>query len=98
MYDTESVATLGKMIRAVRIHAGLTQADATALCGVSAPFLNGVERGKQTARIGGIFSICQGLGIQNPFGPSCLCRGAARDAHPKAAEPFDVRRSLAVLV
>ena len=68
MYDTESVAALGKMIRAVRIHAGLTQGDAAALCGVSAPFLNGVERGKQTARIGGIFSICQGLGIQIRLG------------------------------
>ena len=64
MIEIENVAGLGKMIRAVRIQAGLTQADAAALCGVSAPFLNGVERGKQTARIGGIFSVCHGLGIQ----------------------------------
>lgn len=43
--------------------AGLTQADAAALCGVSAPFLNNLERGKETARIGLVLVVCQGLGI-----------------------------------
>ena len=63
MESVHDTRQLGRMIRAVRIHAGLTQADAAALCGVSAPFLNGVERGKLTAQVGGIFAVCLGLGI-----------------------------------
>jgi transcriptional regulator with XRE-family HTH domain len=58
-----SVETIGKLIRAVRQQSGLTQADAAALCGVSAPFLNNLERGKPTAQIGLVLVVCQGLGI-----------------------------------
>jgi transcriptional regulator with XRE-family HTH domain len=63
MESVRDTRQLGRLIRAVRIHAGLTQADAAALCGVSAPFLNGIERGKPTAQVGGIFAVCRGLGI-----------------------------------
>jgi transcriptional regulator with XRE-family HTH domain len=63
MERINDVQQLGRMIRAVRIHAGLSQADAAALCGVSAPFLNGIERGKLTAQVGGVFAVCRGLGI-----------------------------------
>lgn len=59
---------LGVAIRAVRIAADLTQADAAALCGVSPPFLNGVERGKPTAQVGLILVVCRGLGIQMRLG------------------------------
>lgn len=55
---------LGQVIRAVRIQGGLTQGDAAALCGVSTPFLNGLERGKPTARLAGILRVCRGLGIR----------------------------------
>jgi transcriptional regulator with XRE-family HTH domain len=59
----DTTRTLGAVIRTVRIAADLTQADAAALCGVSAPFLNGLERGKPTAQVGLILAVCQGLGI-----------------------------------
>lgn len=59
-----NVKELGKVIRAVRIRAGLSQANAAALCGVSAPFLNGVERGKPTAQVGRVFDVCHALGIR----------------------------------
>jgi len=58
-----SSAELGAVIRGIRIAAGLTQADAAALCGVSAPFLNGLERGKPTARLELVLAVCCGLGI-----------------------------------
>jgi transcriptional regulator with XRE-family HTH domain len=54
---------LGRAVRAARIAAGLTQADAAGLCGVSAPFLNGLERGKENARLGLVLRVCRGLGI-----------------------------------
>ena len=63
-HPIDSTEELGRLIRAVRIQAGLTQVDAAALCNVSAPCLNGVERGKPTARIERIFAICRGLGIE----------------------------------
>jgi HTH-type transcriptional regulator/antitoxin HipB len=58
-----SSADLGRVVRAVRVASGLTQADAAALCGVSAPFLNGLERGKPTAQVGLVLAVCRGLGI-----------------------------------
>ncbi len=63
-YPIDTTEELGRLIRAVRIQAGLTQADAAGLCGVSAPCLNGMERGKPTARIERIFAVCRGLGIE----------------------------------
>lgn len=66
---------LGDLVRAVRIQAGLTQADAAALCGVSVPFMNGLERGKPTAQLGLALAVCASLGIDltaapaEPIGP-----------------------------
>ena len=72
-YGIADPTTLGAIIRAVRIGAGLTQHDAAELCGVSAPFLNGVERGKPTAQIGPILMVCTALGIRlEAAGPSPL--------------------------
>ena len=59
-----SVAELGEILRAVRKESGLTQKDAAALCNVSLPFLNGLERGKQTAQIGKALSVCRRFGIE----------------------------------
>ena len=59
-----NTATLGILIRSVRVASGLTQNDAAELCGVSAPFLNGVERGKATAQIDHVLQVCAALGIR----------------------------------
>ncbi len=67
MQDTMVVsdaAQLGAAIRAIRVAAGLAQADAAALCGVSAPFMSGLERGKPTAQLGLALVVCAGLGIR----------------------------------
>lgn len=59
-----SIAELGEMVRMVRKESGLTQRDAAALCNVSLPFLNGLERGKATAQIGKVLAVCQRFGIE----------------------------------
>lgn len=59
-----SVAELGKLVRAMRKESNLTQRDAAALCNVSVPYLNGLERGKVTAQIGKVLSVCQRFGIE----------------------------------
>jgi HTH-type transcriptional regulator / antitoxin HipB len=59
-----SAAELGRLIRTVRKEAGLTQQDAAALCNVSLPFLNGLERGKPTAQIGKVLAVCGRFGIE----------------------------------
>lgn len=59
-----TIADLGNMVRKVRKESGLTQRDAAALCNVSLPFLNGLERGKATAQIGKVLAVCQRFGIE----------------------------------
>jgi HTH-type transcriptional regulator / antitoxin HipB len=59
-----SVAELGRLVRMVRKESGLTQKDAAALCNVSLPFLNGLERGKPTAQIGKALDVCRRFGIE----------------------------------
>ena len=51
-------------MRQVRKESGLTQRDAAALCNVSLPFLNGLERGKATTQIGKVLAVCQRFGIE----------------------------------
>jgi len=63
-HPLSSPGELGRLIRAVRITSGLTQADTAALCDVSAPFLSELERGKPTARLEPILKVCAGLGIR----------------------------------
>lgn len=55
---------IGKVIRARRKADGLTQLDAAALCGVGARFLGELERGKETAQIGKVLRIVQGMGLE----------------------------------
>lgn len=59
-----STKEIGKAVRAKRKLDGLTQADAAALCGVGVRFLSELERGKETARIGKVIRILQGLGLE----------------------------------
>lgn len=59
-----SIRELGNIVRRVRKESGLTQRDAAALCDVSLPFLNGLERGKPTAQIGKALAVCQRFGIE----------------------------------
>jgi len=59
-----STKDIGIAIRAKRKTDGLTQADAAALCGVGARFLGELERGKETAQIGKVIRILQGLGLE----------------------------------
>ena len=54
---------IGNAIRAKRKADGLTQADAAALCGVGTRFLGELEHGKETAQIGKVLRILQGLGL-----------------------------------
>lgn len=54
---------LARCIRAVRVAAGLRQADAAALCGVSERFLNDLENGKPSAQLEQVLRVCKGLGI-----------------------------------
>ncbi len=59
-----SVGELGAVLREVRKESGLTQRDAAALCNVSLPFLNDLERGKPTAQIGKVLAVCVRFGIE----------------------------------
>lgn len=55
---------LGQAIRQSRRESGLTQREAAAYCNVSLPFLNEVEQGKPTARIGMVLEVCARFGIE----------------------------------
>jgi HTH-type transcriptional regulator / antitoxin HipB len=57
-------AELAALVRAVRVSSGMTQAEAAAFCGVSAPFLGGLEAGKPTAQLGLVLKVCRELGIR----------------------------------
>lgn len=59
-----SIRALGETVRQIRKESGLTQRDAAALCNVSVPFLNALERGKPTAQIGKVLIVCQRFGIE----------------------------------
>jgi len=68
-----SARELGACIRVARKQAGLTQADAAGLCGVSVPFFNAVENGKATAQIDKVLHVCRQLGVR-------VCAGLPGDA------------------
>jgi HTH-type transcriptional regulator / antitoxin HipB len=54
----------GKIIRQARKAAGLTQADAAALCAVSVPFLSHLESGKPTVQLNKALHVAAQLGVQ----------------------------------
>lgn len=69
-----SIKDIGDTIKAKRKRDGLTQADAAALCGVGARFLGELERGKETAQVGRVLRILQGLGLELQI----ACKGVKR--------------------
>ncbi len=54
----------GRMVREARRRAGLTQAEAAALCGVSTPFLSHLENGKATIQLDKALHVAAQLGLQ----------------------------------
>ena len=60
---------LGRAVRAARVAMKLRQAEAALLCGVGVRFLSDLERGKDTARLGSILKVVQGLGLALTIGP-----------------------------
>ena len=63
-HTVKNTHDIGRYINIARKNAKLTQHDAAALCGVSVPFFNAIENGKNTAQIGKVLHVCQQLGIQ----------------------------------
>ena len=57
------VKTLGRMLRSRRKALGLTQQEAGDEAGVGIVFVSQVERGKETAEIGKVFSLIAALGF-----------------------------------
>ena len=57
------VAALGKAIRARRKQLGLTQTELAAAARTSLRFVSEVERGKETARLAGVFRLLDALGL-----------------------------------
>jgi HTH-type transcriptional regulator / antitoxin HipB len=55
---------VGRIIRQARKAAGLTQADAAALCAVSVPFLSHLEGGKPTVQLNKALHVAAQLGVQ----------------------------------
>ena len=57
----------GRAVRDARKRAGLTQAEAAALCGVSAPFLSHLENGKATIQLEKALHVAAQLGLRLVF-------------------------------
>lgn len=57
----------GRAVREARKRAQLTQAEAAALCGVSAPFVSHLENGKTTIQLGKALHVATQLGLQLSF-------------------------------
>ena len=55
---------IGRLIRAVRGDASITQQDAAALCGVGSRFLSELERGKETIELGRALQVLERMGIE----------------------------------
>ena len=54
----------GSVVRQARKEAGLTQAEAVALCNISVPFLSHLENGKATIQLGKALHVATQLGTQ----------------------------------
>jgi HTH-type transcriptional regulator / antitoxin HipB len=55
---------LGRLVRQMRLEAGMDQATAAGLAGVGIRFLGDVERGKPTTRLGLVLQLLERLGLQ----------------------------------
>ena len=67
--SVSSVKDLGRAVREARIAMKLRQAEAALLCGVGVRFLSDLERGKETARLGPMLRVINGLGLALMLGP-----------------------------
>ena len=63
----QSVAEIGKRVRAARRSMGMTQQRFADLAGVGRRFLIELERGKSTLEIGRVLSVCKAAGIRLGF-------------------------------
>ena len=54
----------GQAVRVARNNAGLTQAEAAALCGVSVPFFSHLENGKPSIQMAKAFHVAEQLGLK----------------------------------
>lgn len=59
----QTVADLGRRIRAERKAQGLLQADLATAAGTSVRFIVEIEKGKPTARIGKVVDVLRQLGL-----------------------------------
>ncbi len=63
MADISDTAALGQVIRHARKQQNLTQEQLAALSGVGPRFLRELEHGKETSRIGLVFTVLGTLGL-----------------------------------
>lgn len=63
------VADLGAAIRSRRRELGLTQSELAAVARTSLRFVSEVERGKETARVGGVLRLLSALGLELRVAP-----------------------------
>ena len=59
-----SAQDIGSVVRAVRLEAGIDQAQAAGLAGVGTRFLGDIERGKPTLRLGLVLQVLERLGLE----------------------------------
>ncbi len=64
----KSINDIGNAVRKKRKEAGLTLADASALCGVGYRFLSELENGKPTLQLGKTLEVIAGLGLELRIG------------------------------
>jgi y4mF family transcriptional regulator len=60
----QTTAEIGKIIRAARLHRGLSQADLARLLGTTQAWVSEVEKGKDTAQIGMVLRVLNRLGVK----------------------------------
>lgn len=58
-----TLSEFAQKVRSQRKSAGLTQAEAAALCGVGTRFLSELENGKHSLHIGKVLQVLAGLGL-----------------------------------
>ena len=75
----KSINDIGNAVRKKRKEAGLTLADASALCGVGYRFLSELENGKPTLQLGKTLKVIAGLGLELRIGSKEWLDGRKED-------------------
>ncbi len=60
----QTARDLGALVKTLRARHGLTQAQLAAASGTSVPFIIGLEKGKETARLGMALHVLKMLGVR----------------------------------